>query len=274
MRRNIFKEIKGDLLIVLLDAIAVNAAWLLALFLRYYVDSRLLPAAHKFLEMYLRFAPFYTIICIVLFSEFGLYHGIWKNAQFRDLGRIVGANVGTLVVYLILTSIFQLRLPFNVCLLATAIQLALILIIRYTNRIIKGERWKIEKRRGQARNVLVIGDDKKGRTMIKLLSTDSKYKPVVIVGETDGAKVFNIPVVKTDDYRKTITDYKANCVIVANRIVDNEKLKEIEDYCRKKDIEFIDYSVSSAKLLLTIPLFTLIKMFFRGLVWEFFYEWE
>ena len=177
-------------------------------------------------------------------------------------------------MYLILTSIFQLRLPFNVCLLATAIQLALILIIRYTNRIIKGERWKIEKRRGQTRNVLVIGDDKKGRTMIKLLSTDSKYKPVVIVGESDGAKVFNIPVVKTDDYKKTIGEYKANCVIVANRIIDDEKLKEIEDYCRKKDIEFIDYSVSSAKLLLTIPLFTLIKMFFRGLVWEFFYEWE
>jgi len=274
VRRNIFKEVKGDLLVVLLDAIAVNAAWLFALFLRYYVDSRLLPAAHKFFEMYLRFAPFYTIICIVLFSEFGLYHGIWKNARFRDLGRIVGANIGTLIVYLILTSIFQLRLPFNVCLLATAIQLALVLIIRYTNRIIKGERWKIEKRRGKTRNVLVIGDDKKGRTMIKLLSTDSKYKPVVIVGESDGSKVFNIPVVTTDDYRKTIAEYKANCVIVANRIMEDQKLREVEDYCRKKDIEFIDYSVSSAKLLLTIPLFTLIKMFFRGLVWEFFYEWE
>lgn len=94
------------------------------------------------------------------------------------------------------------------------------------------------------------------------------------MGETDGAKVFNIPVVKTDDYRKTIAEYKANCVIVANRIMEDQKLREVEDYCRKKDIEFIDYSVSSAKLLLTIPLFTLIKMFFRGLVWEFFYEWE
>lgn len=79
---------------------------------------------------------------------------------------------------------------------------------------------------------------------------------------------------RIDDYRKTIAEYKANCVIVANRIMENQKLREVEDYCRKKDIEFIDYSVSSAKLLLTIPLFTLIKMFFRGLVWEFFYEWE
>ena len=55
-------------------------------------------AAQKVFAMYLRFAPFYTIICIVLFSEFGLYHGIWKNARFRDLGRIVGANIGTLVL--------------------------------------------------------------------------------------------------------------------------------------------------------------------------------
>ena len=90
--------------------------------------------------------------------------------------------------------------------------------------------------KGEIRNVLVIGDNEKVRTMIKLLSTDSKYKTVVIVGESDGAKVFNIPVVKTDDYKKTIGKHKANCVIFANRIMDDEKLKELNSTALRRRV--------------------------------------
>lgn len=274
MRRNIFKEIKGDLWVVLIDAIAVNAAWLISLFLRYYVDSKLLPSAAKFFNSYLRVAPFYTILCIIFFSEFGLYHGIWRNARFRDLGRIIGANIATFFVYILLRLIFQLWLPINVCILSTAIQLVFILIIRYTRRIVRAEQWKIAKRKGNPRRVMVIGDDVKARSMIKLLLADSKYKPVVIIGWSDGLKIFNVPVVETKDYIGTIREHDVNCVIVASKIDEPEKRKELESYCQKKDIEFIDYSVSPTKLLLTIPVFTLIRMFFRGLIWEFFYEWE
>lgn len=293
MRRNIFKEIKGDLWIVLLDAISINAAWLIGLFLRYYVNSVFLPSAKKFVADYLHFAPFYTILCIVIFSEFGLYHGIWRNARFKDLGRIIGANVATLILYILITSIVGIRLPFNVCILSTAIQLTLILIIRYSNRIVRAERWKREKRKGKQRNVMLVGDDVKARSMIKLLLADSKYKPVVIVGnashtaltsldssneamdeakdEGGSEKIYNIPVVHTDDFKPIMKEHDINCVIITGGA---EKKNELESYCQKKDIEFIDYSVSPTKLLLTIPIFTLIRMFFRGLIWEFFYEWE
>ena len=289
MRRNIFKEIKGDLWIVLLDVISVNAAWFISLFLRYYVNSVFLPSAKKFVADYLHFAPFYTILCIVIFSEFGLYHGIWRNARFKDLGRIIGANVATLILYILITSIVGIRLPFNVCILSTAIQLTLILIIRYSNRIIRAEHWKREKRKGKQRNVMLVGDDVKARSMIKLLLADSKYKPVVIVGNASHTahtspnededrssveKIYNIPVVHTDDFKPIMKEHDINCVIVASKIDEPEKRKELESYCQKKDIEFIDYSVSPTKLLLNIPIFTLIRMFFRGLIWEFFYEWE
>lgn len=303
MRRNIFKEIKGDLWIVLLDAISVNAAWFISLLLRYYVHSEFLPSAMQFVTNYLHFAPFYTILCIVFFSEFGLYHGIWRNARFKDLGRIIGANVSTLILYILITSIVGIRLPFNVCILSTAIQLTLILIIRYSNRIVRAERWKREKRKGKQRNVMLVGDDVKARSMIKLLLADSKYKPVVIVGnashtahdfhnshtahhspnevedevedeakdESSVEKIYNIPVVHTDDFKPIMKEHDINCVIITGGA---EKKEELESYCQKKDIEFIDYSVSPTKLLLTIPIFTLIRMFFRGLIWEFFYEWE
>lgn len=274
MRRNIFKEIKGDLWIVLLDVISVNAAWLIGFLLRYYVHSEFLPSAMPFVTNYLHFAPFYTILCILIFSEFGIYHGIWRNARFKDLGRIIGANVATLVLTIIIISIFKIRLPRNVCVIATAIQLVLILIIRYSRRIVKAERWKIEKRKGNPRRVLVIGDDVKARSMIKLLSTDSKYKPAVIIGKTEGEKVFNVPVIETQDYVGAIKEHGVNCIIIASPIIESKKKKELERYCQKKDIEFIDYSVSAAKLLLNIPIFTLIKMFIRGMFWEFFYEWE
>lgn len=274
MKRNIFKEIKGDLWIVLLDAVAINVAWLLGLFLRYYVNSSFLASARIFLTAYLRFAPFYTVLCILLFSEFGLYHGIWRNARFHDLGRIVGANVATFLVFIISKALFRIRIPFNVGLLSSGIQLFFVLIIRYLNRLIRAERWKIQRRKGKTRNVLVIGDDVNGKNMIKLLSTDAKYRPVVIIGKNGEGMIYNIPIIRTEDYRSTIKEHDVNCVIMVTQIMDDDKRNELEAYCQKKEIEFIDYSVSPLKLLLTIPIFTLIKMLIRGLVWEFFYEWE
>lgn len=66
-------------------------------------------------------------------------------------------------------------------------------------------------------------------------------------------------------------EHDLNCVIITGGA---EKKNEFELYCQKKDLEFIDYSVSPIKFLLTTPIFTLIRMFFRGLIWEFFYDRE
>ena len=86
-------------LLVVYDIIAVNAACYLALLTRFYVAKQFHSAAAQYIEAYTSYAPYYTILCLVIFCCFNLYSGIWKYAGFNDLNRIVGANVVCFIVH-------------------------------------------------------------------------------------------------------------------------------------------------------------------------------
>ena len=64
--KKIWDSIAKDLWIVLLDIIAVNAAYIVALLLRF--DFRYSQIPEYYLGAFLHFAPIYTIFCIFVFS--------------------------------------------------------------------------------------------------------------------------------------------------------------------------------------------------------------
>lgn len=274
MRRNIIKELRGNLWVALIDAICVNLAFIVSLLLRYYVNSSFMSSAKKFIGYYGQVAPLYTVMCIVIFAEFGLYHGMWKNARFNDLNRIAGANIFVLLIYIIISSIFGIRVPFNVCIVAGLLQFLAVTIVRYATRFIRLEKSKIAKRKNKTKNVMIVGEELKGRNMIKFLSTDPQYKPAVILGSSSGEHIYNVPVVKNDDYMAVITSYDIGCVIIVSKSYDEDKRKELENICETKGIEFLDYSGSPLELLANIPMFTLIKMTIQQLKWDLLYDWE
>ena len=65
--------IKYDAFILILDIIAVNAAYFLSLVLRFTISNRLDPQIENYIYTVIHFAPIYTIICIVIFFLFKLY---------------------------------------------------------------------------------------------------------------------------------------------------------------------------------------------------------
>ena len=67
MKDKILTKLKNNLWVVVLDIIAVNAAFVLALLLRYYVHQVFYASARRFLEVYISFAPYYTVICLLIF---------------------------------------------------------------------------------------------------------------------------------------------------------------------------------------------------------------
>ena len=56
------------------DALAANMAYFLALVFRYYVTYEFNPDAVEFLDTFLKFAPFYGVICVAVFYCFRLYN--------------------------------------------------------------------------------------------------------------------------------------------------------------------------------------------------------
>ena len=90
--KKIWDTISKDLWVVLLDIVAVNAAYFLALIIRFYVNFRFRPTLSYLLMDFYTFAPFYTIICLIVFYCFRLYGGLWMYAGLDDMNRIILAK--------------------------------------------------------------------------------------------------------------------------------------------------------------------------------------
>ena len=110
-KNRIIQFIKGDLWIVLLDILAVNAAYFLALVIRFYVKGFREIATEAYIPAFIRFAPFYTLLAIIVFIAFKLYGGMWRYAGINDMNRIIGASLVTAVLHVVGTALFIRRMP-------------------------------------------------------------------------------------------------------------------------------------------------------------------
>ena len=76
--------------LALYDAVVVNVAYFFALLLRF--DMRYSAVPPAYLYAFLKFAPLYTAIVIVVFSIFRLYNSLWEFASFSELYRIAAST--------------------------------------------------------------------------------------------------------------------------------------------------------------------------------------
>ena len=79
-----------DLLLLLYDLAAVTVSYFFALWFRF--DCQFTEIPEAYLMTWLKFAPIYGLIAIVVFSLFHLYQSIWKFASFVELRRILWAR--------------------------------------------------------------------------------------------------------------------------------------------------------------------------------------
>ena len=82
--KKIWDSIAKDLWIVLLDIIALNASYFLALLIRFYVNGEFRATVNYLIGDWAKFAPFYTIISLIIFACFKLYGGMWRYAGINE----------------------------------------------------------------------------------------------------------------------------------------------------------------------------------------------
>lgn len=74
-----------DLWVIVLDIVAVNASYFLALLIRFYVNFQLRPVAvDRYLPNFQAFAPWYTVLCLVVFAAWRLIT-ICKHRQLMTI---------------------------------------------------------------------------------------------------------------------------------------------------------------------------------------------
>ena len=139
--------------LMIYDVVAVNLSYFLALWLRF--DCRYTLIEKKYLINFAKFAPIYTVICIVVFLFLKLYRSIWRFASFNELVRVIIATAVTGILHTVLITAIFGRMPISYYLFGTIIQFILILGVRFAYRFFLT--LKSETRTGRKTNVMLIG---------------------------------------------------------------------------------------------------------------------
>lgn len=235
--------LKYDAFIMLLDIIAVNAAYFLSLVLRFTISNRLDPQIEDYIYTVIHFAPIYTVICIVIFFLFKLYGGMWRYAGIGDVNRIFFANLITTVVHISATVLFYERMPISYYVMGAFAQMFLVAFIRFAYRFAVLEKRTIGK--AKANNALVVGTKESGSQMIKLLTIGVEYRPVAVLDCKDknsGMMMDGIPVYNKEDLEFVVRKHQIKAVFIADAGIDSSLRDYIFDFCKYKQLECKDYT--------------------------------
>lgn len=240
-----------DLLIVLLDIVAVNLAHYLALVFRFYMESRLVFTEMEsgYTSWMISFAPVYTAFCLLVFWRLRLYGGMWRYAGINDMNRIIFSSIFCLAFMYVGTIIaFPRRMPHSYYLVGAMLQFVFITAIRFWNRL-----WNVEKRKfvnwhKHGEHVLVIGAGEAAHRMVRELEEDEKLQPVCVLDSKQrgsspaGRAMDGMPVYSGLDMLEYVVQrFDVKHVYIADPMLQSERKNEIERFCRTNGINLMDY---------------------------------
>lgn len=235
--KKILEAVKKDLWVVLLDVIAVNLSYYLALLIRFYVGGFLRPVAvNRYLPAWISFTPWYTILCILVFMGFRLYGGLWRYAGINDMNRIILASLSTSAIHVLGTVLFVERMPITYYLIGALLQFLFVVVIRFSYRVLLVEKKRL--RRGERIKAIVVGSGENGRRVVKHLEEEGMYQPVAIYSSAahSSSLMDGIPVVG-----KLELD-GIDAVFIADPLLPTSTRQEIKSRCDEQKIDLQDYT--------------------------------
>ena len=238
------------LLLVLYDIFAVNAAYFLALWLRF--DFSLAEMQNDYLKACLLFAPMYTLFCLLIFRRMHLYNSIWRFASFTELIRVGKATVITGAIHVIgvtvminLISDAYRRMPFTYYVIGIVFQFALVLGIRFSYRFVLMERNRArrENAKGNAKRVMLIGAGNAGQMILRdaMRMKEDTVKVCCIIDDNSNKHsryIEGVPVVGSrEDILDAAKKYQIDQIYVAIPSASTEDKRDILNICKETGCE-------------------------------------
>ena len=108
-RKDKIQLIVRRIFLIITDIIILNGSVLLSLVMRYNVDWESIPAEdmQKYMD---NMIPF-TIIALLIFWCFRMYHSLWQYASIAEIYKIVEACVVTEIAHLCFTAVMGWMIP-------------------------------------------------------------------------------------------------------------------------------------------------------------------
>lgn len=246
-KRNHTRRHVVNFFLVLFDIMAVNASYYLAILTRFYVANEFHKVAGQYMEAFFKFAPYYTVCCLVVFYCFKLYNGIWKYAGINDLNRVFTANALTLLIQVVGSLFFVRRMPLSYYCIGAVIQFCLIVASRFWYRLLMIEGRKFLKSKNDVSlRAMIVGSGESGRLILKQLERENLARPVCVLNYKDNGitgTLNGIPIISgMNKLQDAIRKYQVNYVIIADTLMSVEIRNQIKEQCQSAEIEVQDFS--------------------------------
>ena len=227
-----------SLWLILYDLFVANGAFFLALWLRF--DCQFSSIPDNYLQAFLNFAPFYSVILFIVFLTLRLYQSIWRFASYREFERVVLACVLTTVFHIVgITAFFQ-KMPISYYICGPVLQFGMVLVIRFAYRFVLLERSRIKKTTdSKITNIMIIGAGRAGQMILRDISSRSigKEKVCCIIDDNPNKwrrYIDGIPIVGgCDDIPDCAKRYHIDKIYLCIPSASASRRRDILDICKK-----------------------------------------
>lgn len=236
--------------LALFDVLAVNFAYYFALVIRFYVNNEFNEWAVKYIPAFWKFAPYYTVFCLLVFYGFHLYSRRWQYASMEDMNRILMANVVTCIGHIAGTLAITMRMPITYYAIGAALQFALITASRLSYRLVTLEiaRSKAKKRGTESlKKVMVIGVGETAHQVLRHMERDlnGTMLPVCLVdfrSDGYGSMMEGVPVIGgVENIPDAVKNYGVEGIILADTAMPGIVRKRVREICDTLELEVQDY---------------------------------
>lgn len=229
--------------LVLYDIAAVVGSYFLALWLRF--DCHFDEIPEVYFTPWLRFAPFYAIISVLVLWKMRLYKSIWRFASFVELERITIASLLLGVIHTICITVFFRRMPITYYVIGMAIQFMLLLGVRFAYRFVLLERSRKARaiQKAMASRVMLIGAGAAGQLILRDLHNAQEANESVccIIDDNSnkwGRFIDGVPIVGgRDDILLNVEKYKIEKIYLAIPSASPEQIRDILNICKETTCE-------------------------------------
>ena len=224
------------ILLVFLDAIAINISYFLALWFRF--DCRFSEIPQVYLSAWMKSAPFYTAFSIFVFWLFKMYRSLWRYASYAELRHVLRATAVANLVYIPFITIVFTRMPVSFFVFSIMIQLALLVGIRFSYRVGTMVTQSYSKHGGENR-VMIVGAGSAGRLLLKDIKVAKEYNDKVCCFIDDdpakwGKLLEDVTIVGgRDQIMSAVKQYEIQKIYVAMPSASAEARRDILNICKE-----------------------------------------
>ena len=223
------------------DIFVVNMSYFLALWLRF--DTKFSNIPDLYLFSFCKFAPFYTILCLVIFWRLRLYNSIWRFASYDELLRCILSSVITTLIQIIGITVFVQRMPITYYFIGAVLQFGFVVGIRFSYRFVLLLRSRNINNDTNGMNCMLIGAGNAGQMILREIRNSSEIHEKVCCIIDDNPNKWNrfvegIPVVGgRDDILANVEKYEIKKIYIAIPTATAENRRDILNICKETNCE-------------------------------------